>query len=121
MTSSSQLSAIIEWAGNKGIDFNAEFLDSPPAFLDLRPLLSPEELASYGAGICVTIKTPPEAEYTGQIGWWITPSGKKGTWCSMGDDDGEIGTEWLADFDSEEAMISLLDARLAEFLNLGNA
>jgi hypothetical protein len=120
MTTSSQLSAIIEWAGNKGIDFTADFLDTPPAFLDLRLLLTSAEQASYGSGICVTLKTQPEAEYPGQIGWWITPSGKKGTWCSMAEDEGEISTEWLADFDTEEQLISLLDAQAEEFLNLGN-
>jgi len=120
MTSNSQLSAIIEWAGNKGIDFTADFLDAPQAFLDLRPLLAPGELASYGPGICVTVKTPPEAEYSGQIGWWITPTGKKGTCCSMAEDEGEIGTEWLADFDSEEQLIGILDTQTEEFLNFGN-
>jgi hypothetical protein len=121
MNSSSQLSVIIAWAGNKGIDYTADLLDVPPAFLDLRPLLTPEELASYGSGICVTIKTPLEADYPGQIGWWITPSGQKGTWCSMAEDEGEISTEWLTDFETEEQLISLLDSHAKEFLSLGNA
>jgi hypothetical protein len=118
MHTNSQLSAIIAWAQDRGIDYTADLLDHPPALLDGIMLLTPEEQAEQGAGLCLTITTGEDSEYPGSIGFWIPPHGRKGTWSSMLDGDDEITLDYIPDFTTESELISFIDSEVTDFLSL---
>jgi hypothetical protein len=116
MDTNSQLTAIIAWAQDRGIDYTADFLDHPPALLDAIMLLTPEEQAQQGAGLCLTIATGEGSEYHGSIGFWITPHGRKGTWIVMAEGDEEITLDYIPDFSTEQELIGFIDSEVCDFL-----
>jgi hypothetical protein len=116
MDTNSQLSAIIAWAQDRGIDYTADLLDHPPALLDGIMLLTPEEQAEQGAGLCLTITTGEDLEYPGKIGFWIPQIGRKGTRSAMLDGDDEITLDYIPDFTTEEEMIAFIDSEVCDFL-----
>jgi len=111
MTTDKQLKAIISWAQNRGADFTADLLDKPPAMLDAIMLLSSEEQATSTPGLCLTIPLPEGNPIEAQLGFWITPSGKKGSWCLIAEDADEIGTEWIPGFSNVNSLISFIDRK----------
>jgi hypothetical protein len=115
MTNQSILTAVSEWAAAKGLDHEVQLLSEPPALLDLRPLLRPEELPSDHSGVCLTISTPEGAEYPGQIGFWLHASGE-GSWSAFSEGDEEIDTSRIPHFGDDKELLSVLSILAGEFL-----
>lgn len=116
MTNDSIHAAITAWATAQGLDHDIQLLSEPPALLDLRPLLKPEELPDDQSGVCFTIRTPSDARYPGQVGFWLHASGE-GSWSAYSDGDDEIGTSRIPHFGDEKELVSILSILSGEFLS----
>lgn len=115
MTNDTILNAVTDWASIRGLHHDVQLLPAPPALLDLRPLLKPEELPAEHSGVCLTIRTPEGAEYPGQIGFWLHASGE-GSWSAFSEGDDEIGTSRIPHFGDEKELVSILSILSGEFL-----
>ena len=116
MTLDTILTALIDFAGSRGIQISAIERHQPPAFLDMRPLLNAEETDSAGAGLLVTIDSVVHSGESAQLGFWIPTSLKKGTWCSVGDfGDDEIASDWIPDFADEKALVGFVARTVDQF------
>ena len=117
MTTESILIAFNEWAHPHHIYHSMEKQETPGALLDHRALLTPEEAAVYGPGICLTIEATAFGGEAAQLSFWIPDTLKKGTWCSIGsEDDDEVISEWIPDFSSEKEFIGFVDRATRKFL-----
>lgn len=115
MTKDTILTSITAWAASRGIQIVATERSLPPAELDMRPLLSPGEEESAGAGLHVFIDAATHGGPDAHIGFWIPDSLKKGSWSSMAEDDGEIPLRWIPEFSSEQELIAFIDRETAFF------
>jgi hypothetical protein len=116
MTKDTILTALIDWAGSRGIQIVASEQPRPPAFLDMRPLLNAEEADSAEAGLLVTIDSVVHSGESAQLGFWIPTSLKKGTWCSVGDSgDDEIASDWIPDFGEEKELMGFVARTVDKF------
>lgn len=94
MTNESILEAVNTWAKEKDLHYEAVILSAPPALLDLRPTLKPEELPADHSGVCLTIREPEATEEPpASLVCWIPVSGKGGSYLMCREGDGEIGTD----------------------------
>ena len=116
MTKDTILTALIDWAGSRGIQIIATKRDLPPAELDMRPLLNASESDSAGAGLHVFIGAVTHGGPDAHIGFWIPDSLKKGSWSAMEEDDDEIPLHWIPEFPSEQGLITFIDRATARFL-----
>jgi hypothetical protein len=108
MTLDTIQTAFIDFAGSRGIRIVASEHSQPPAFLDLRSLLNAEDVGSAGPGLLVTIDAAVHTGEPSQLGFWIPESLHKGTWCSMGEDADEVGTDWIPEFTDEKGLIAFV-------------
>ena len=99
--------SINSWAAERGLNFTAESLPSPPPFLDA---------GSPGPGICLTIREPePTDQPPAQLGIWIPSSEETGSYCMMQEGDGEIETSHLPEFTNEAELTARMQALLSLF------
>ncbi|MEY2906977.1 MAG: hypothetical protein RLZZ408_1448 [Verrucomicrobiota bacterium] len=115
MTKDTIRTSITAWAGSRGIQIVANERSLPPAELDMRPLLNPDEVSSAGAGLHVFIDAEAHGGPDAHIGFWIPDSLKKGSWSSMAEDDDEIPLHWIPEFSSEQRLIAFIDRETAGF------
>ncbi len=116
MTIDTIRTALIDWAAARNITIIATKRDLPPAELDMRPLLTADDIASAGAGLHVFIDAASNGGSDAHIGFWIPDSLKKGSWSSMAEDDDEIPLHWIPNFNDEASLISLIDRTTDKFL-----
>ena len=99
MTNEFILESVHTWAKEQGLNYEAMILSEPPAFLDLRPTLKPEDLPSDHSGVCLTIREPePTEEAPASLACWIPVAGKGGSYllCREGDDEiATLGKDWF--------------------------
>lgn len=113
MTKDTILTALIDWAGSRGIQIVATERSLPPAELDMRPLLSPGEEDSAGSGLHLFIAALTHGGPDAHIGFWIPDSLKKGSWSAMGEDDDEIPLHWIPEFSSEQGLLAFINRETA--------
>ena len=107
MTTDPLLDSINSWATERGLNFTAESLPSPPPFLDA---------GIPGPGICLTIREPePTSHPPAQLAIWIPSSGETGSYCMMQEGDGEIETSHLPEFTNEAELTARMQALLSLF------
>ena len=116
MNLDSILTALIDWAGSRGIQIIATERSLPPAELDMRALLSAGEEDSAGAGLHIFIGAVTHGGPDAHIGFWIPNSLKKGSRSAMEEDDDEIPLHWIPEFSSEQGLIAFIDRATAGFL-----
>jgi hypothetical protein len=116
MTNQSIQASIKEWAKPLGLTYTLFKEKQPGPFLDLTPLLSAEDKAGYGPGLCLTIDTPEDNPLHAQIGFWIPAHGRKGTWCSLEDGAGEVSADWIPNFSDEKKLLGFIEGKTEKFL-----
>jgi len=93
MTNESILEAVHTWAKEQGLNCEAMILSKPPALLDLRPTMTPEELPEDSSGVCLTIWEPEATnDPPASLACWVPISGKGGSYLMCREGDDEIGT-----------------------------
>jgi hypothetical protein len=115
MTLDTILTCLIDWAAARNITIIATKRDLPPAELDMRPLLTADDIASAGAGLHVFIDAASNGGSDAHIGFWIPDSLKKGSWSSMAEDDDEIPLYWIPEFSNEKELVAFVDRETSLF------
>jgi len=109
------LTAVIEWAESRGITIVASERSTPPAELDIRPLLQPSESNSAGAGMHIYRDAASNGGPDAQIGFWIPTSLKNGSWSPIAVIDDEIPLYSIPHFSDESELIAFMDLEAVRF------